>query len=248
MQILTALSLAIPILFQICILTLLVRRGLQRRFAWFFAYILYVLIEAVLRLAFSGSRNAYFAVYWSTGVVDVVLTVAALRESFLAIFWPEARLRWFKWIFWICISATLGYAIVAAWLSPPHQASRLVAIIIDCNIGIQYLVAVVGMLYFCLTRLFTVWEYNWESGIVLGFGVNATIEAGAQLFRSAFGTRFAWVSTWLPAVSYIVAELTWVWTFLQPERQLPEPDLTLEQMNQALDNYMAIAQKYLRMK
>lgn len=248
MSILTALSLAIPILLQICILTLLARRKLQRRFAWFFAYIIYVLFEAILRLASSGSREAYFAVYWLTEIVDVALTLLALRESFLAIFWPETRLRWFKWVFWICISVTLGYAVAAAWWSPPQQASHLVTITIDFEIGVQYLVAVVGMLYFCLTRLFTVWEYNWESGVVLGFGVYATLVSGGQLVRSAFGTRFAWISTWLPAVSYIIAELTWVWTFVQPERQLPKLDLTLEQVNEALDNYMAIAQKYLRLK
>jgi hypothetical protein len=245
MRMLTALSLIITIALQCYILALLLRRKLRRRFPWFSVYVLYALIECLIRLVVSAQVQIYFMVYWLTEIADTLLTTAALRESFLEIFWPESRQRWFKWIFWTCIAVTVAYAGLTAWLSPPHQARPLVAGIISFEVGVQSIVAVVGILYFGLIKLFRVMEHQLESGIILGFGMNASLAALGILARSAFGTRFALFSAWLPAVAYIVAEATWVAILLQPERRLPEPNISLEQMNEALDSYIAIVRKYL---
>src|SRR5262249_22733690 len=102
MRVLTVLLLVIPTTLQICTILLLLRRKLHKRFAWFFVYVCYALFEAGIRLTVSHSRDAYFIVYWSTAIPGAVLTLLALWESFLAIFWPETRLRWFMWVFWSC--------------------------------------------------------------------------------------------------------------------------------------------------
>lgn len=110
------------------------------------------------------------------------------------------------------------------------------------------MIAGTGILYFALIKLLKVMEHQLESGIILGFGMNATLVAFAVLIRSAFGTRFVLFTALLPAFAYIIAVATWLAILLQPERRLPEPQITLEQMNEILDRYLEIANKYLGKK
>ena len=208
-------------------------------------YICYALFEAVIRLAASTSRSAYFVVYWSTAIPSVVLTVLAIRESFLAIFWPETRLRWFRWVFWICIGIIVGYAGLRAWLYSSREPTRLGSIIIDLELGVQYLVAAVGLIYFGLIRLFNVRGHQRESGIIWGFGVKASLIILGVLVRSIFVTRIGWLSAWLPALAYIIAEAAWVTELLHEEQSIPEPKAPLEEMSRTIDRYIAILRRYL---
>jgi hypothetical protein len=246
MQPLTALSLILTIALEVLILALLFRRRLCTRFPWFSAYIAYAIVECCLRLAVSGDPQSYFRVYWSTEVGDFVLTVIAVRESFIHIFWPETRQRWFKWIFTTGLGVAVIYAAWNVWAHPPEQADRAVTLILDLEFAIGTLLSICGLFYFGLIRLFGVLEHQRESGIILGFTINASIATFSWITRSTFGTRFRIVSEWIPAVAYIVAETTWIRELLRPERTLPEPSVTLEEMNQALGGYIELFQRYLR--
>lgn len=246
MQLLTALSLILTITLEAALLALLFRRRLCTRFPWFSSYIAYAIIECCLRLAFSANPQTYFRVYWSTEVGDVVLTVMAVRESFLHIFWRESRQRWFKWIFISCLGLALLYAGWNAWAHPPHQADRVVTLILDSEFAIGTLISIFGLLYFGLIKLFGILEHQRESGVILGFTINASIATFSWITRSGFGTRFRTLSEWIPAVAYIIAEITWIRELLRSEQKLPEPGRTLEQMNQALEAYLNILQRYRR--
>ena len=246
MQPLTALSLVLTITLEAAILTLLYRRGLCARFRWFSIYLVYALAECCLRLVVSGNPHRYFVVYWSTEVLDVVLTVVAVRESFLHIFWPKIRQRWFKWGSLSAVTIACLYATWNAWAHPPQQADRAITLILDLEFAIGTLISISGLLYFGLIKLFGIWEHQRESGVILGFTMNASIATFSWITRSAFGTRFRVLSEWIPALAYIVAEATWIRALLRPERQLPQPRRTLEQMNQALEAYLEILQRYRR--
>lgn len=245
MRILTILSLVIPIVLQICILALMLWRRLQGRFVWFFAYTLYVLFENIVRLAVSGNHGIYFKVYWSTEPADIVLTVLALRESFLSIFWPETRLRWFRWIFWSGIGLAVTYGVFEALALPPRQAGHLVAVYIDLEFALGIAISVFGLLYAGFIRLFHILEHQRETAIIVGFAANASIANFGWLTRSVFGTRFKLLSEWVPAVAYIVAVAIWTRDLLRPEWKLPESKLTLEEMNVVMARYVALLQKYL---
>lgn len=244
MRTLTALSLAIPILLQLCILALLFRLRLQRRFIWFCTYISYELITATLKLAVSGNPAMYFKVYWTTEIFDVFLTFTAVRESFLHVFWQETRLRWFRWIFWTCIGAAVSYAGWKAWAYPPAQAGRLVTLIVDLEFTFDCIIAVIGLLYFALTALSGIIEHHRESGIIFGFGINATVAMAGFLTRSVFGMRFRSLSEWLPALAYLLAELTWTVELLRPRRTVAEPEVSLQRISRALDGYIEVFRKY----
>jgi hypothetical protein len=245
MRVLNVVALVIPIILQVCILVLLFKRQLQRRFIWFFVYTIYSLIEVIVRLLVSGHYKTYSIVYWSTEPIDLSVTVLALRESFLSVFWPEARLRWFRWVFWTGIGLALAYGCWEAWALPPRQESRIIWIIIDFEFALNAVISVFGLLYGGFIRVFGILDHQRESAIILGFTAIACIANFGWLTRSVFGTRFRLLSGLLPAVGYIVGELIWTRDLLRPEWKLPDSNLTLEEMNAIMARYVALLQKYL---
>lgn len=245
MRVLTVLSLAIPIILQICIIALLFKRRLQKRFRWFLAYICYALLEAIIRLGASSNREAYFIAYWSTAVPDLVFTILTLRESFLAVFWPETKLRWFRWVFWSCIGIVIGYAGLRAWLNPARGLTRLALVIVGLELGVQYVIAAVGLIYFGSVRLFNVIGHQRESSIIWGFGMKASLIILGVYVGSIFRTTMGWLSAWLPALAYIIAELTWAIELLREEQVIPQPMTSLEEMSDTIERYIAIVHRYL---
>jgi len=245
MEELATLSLAVTIALQICVLSLLLWRKLQKRFPWFSLYIVYALSECIVRLAVSHDQRAYFTVYWLTEIGDVALTIFALRESFLSIFWPEIRLRWFRWVFWNCIVLAMAYACWEAWALPPKQAGRLMTVMLDLEFAIGAVIAMFGLLYAGAIKLFGILEHQRETGIIFGFTANATLATLGVIARSTFGTKVRMFTDFVPAIAYILAEAIWTRDLLLPERTLPEPRQTFEQMSEAIGRYTAIMHRYL---
>lgn len=214
---LTKLSLLITIGLQIFILRLLVKRQLQQRFFWFFAYIVYALIEEGLRFSVSGNPALYGRVYWWTEGGDVILAVISVRESFLNVFREFTRLRWFTWLVWSSVGIALLYAAFRAWFFPPLRATRQGAIIIGLETAVDYSLAAVGILYFAMLLFWRIREHQWETGVISGFTINATFAVIGLLTLSIFGKKFRVLNEWIPAVAYIMAEIEWARILYKPE-------------------------------
>lgn len=231
---------------QLIVLWLLIKRNLRGRFNWFFIYILYELAESALRFSVSATSNLYWRVYWWTETGDVALMVLAFGESFLNTFREYTRLRWFVRIIWSCIGAALLYAFVRMLAFPPIQANRRGAIIIDLEVAINFTLAVVGILYLGLKKLFRIENRQWESGIIEGFGIYIGFSIFRYLIRSIFGMRFPMLNAWIRPLGYLLAEIIWVTDLSRPERKSPVPkrkltvdDLTkLEQYSRALGRFL----------
>jgi hypothetical protein len=245
MRVLNVLSLAVPIILQACIVVLLLKHQLQRRFIWFFVYTIYSLLELIVRLVVLGHYETYFIVYWSTEPIDLALSVLALRESFLSIFWPEIRLRWFRWVFWGGFGLAIAYSIWEAWALPARDARGFTAVFIDAELAWGIVVSVFGLLYAGFIKLFGILEHQRETAIILGFTANALLGSFGWLMRSVFGTRFKLLSGLTTAVAYILGELIWTRDLLRPEWKLPQPTQTLEEMIETMSRSVAILQKYL---
>lgn len=243
------LVLGLSIAFQILILIILIRQQLQRRFRWFLLYISYSLLETIVRLAVAGDKRLYFNVYWVTTLCGVFFSVAALRESFLNVFWMYVKYRWFTRILWGCVGVALLYSLFRAWAFPPVHASRLVAVIIDLELAVNYSLAFVGILYLVLVRFHKVLEHQWESAIISGFATIGTIASVAVLTRAVFGTGL--FNRWAEAVGYILAEIEWAVVLARPERKTPkwvrEQDVTEDDLTR-LDEYSKIFRWLLRGK
>jgi hypothetical protein len=244
----TKISLILTVGLQVVIAILLIKRRMPRRLSWFFIYIVYELCESGLRLWASGHRGLYFRVYWGTEIGDLVLSLLAVWQSFVNIFVGYTRLRVFVWFVWSCIGLALLYSAWKAWLFPPLQASRLVSIIIGMELAVNFSVSVVGILHSFMIRLFRIRDREWSSAVITGFTINAGLAVVGFAVRSVFGTRFPLFHTWIGAVAYLVAEMTWLILLIPGEHEITAPrvDLNIEEMIERLNHSVRSLKKFLR--
>lgn len=244
---LTNLSFVVSISLQLVVLAILIRRRLRRRFFWFFVYILYEVLESLVRLAVSGNQSLYLKVYWSTEVADSTFAIMAVRESFLNVFKPYTRLRWFTRTVWTCIAFALSYAVFKAWAFPPVEPSRAIWAIIGLDVAMAYCLSVVGILYLALIWLLKIRKYRWESAVILGFTVNVSVSVFGYLTRSVFGTRLRILSEWLPAVGYIMGATIWALGLWRREPKASEPTRELQKEDlETLDRHITIMDRILK--
>jgi hypothetical protein len=246
---LTKISFVLVICLQIFILRCLVRHRLQRRFLWFLSYIVYALIEGILKLAVSGNTMLYSRVYWWSETGDVILSVLAMRESFLNTFRLLTRFRWFIWVVWCSVGAALLYAAFRAAFFPPLHHTRQGAIIIGLETAVDYSLAAVGILYFAILLFSRTQDRPWEAGIVSGFTINAVFAVLGLLSISIFGKKFRVLNEWIPAVAYLMALVEWSVVLSRPERTTRNtmPKLRTEDLT-VLDQYKRALQRFLGRK
>ena len=243
---LTKVVLALSIGLQLFILIVLLRRPLQRRLFWFLTYIAYELIEAGLRFGAAGHGRLYFYLYWWTAVGGAILSVLAVRESFVNVFWMYGRFRWFTRIIWGCVGLALAYSVFRAWSSPPVRASRLGTVISDLELAVNYSLAFVGILYFALVKFEKVKQRQWESGVISGFSTIAVLSSIAVLTRFVFGPRT--FNQWIEPAAYILAEIEWAVVLSRPEREAPkwirEKKLAVDDLTR-FDEYITVLERLL---
>jgi hypothetical protein len=232
---------------QALILLILLKQRLHRRFRWFFLYIAYVLLEAGLRFAVAGQKSLYFKVYWLTTIGSVALSVMALRESFVGVFWMYTRLRQFTRVLWGLVGASLLYVGFRAWATPPVHADRLVTVLIDLDLALYCSLTAVGGVYFALVRLNKLKQYPWESAIISGFMTIGILSALGALVRYAVGPNL--FSGWAGAVAYLLAEIEWTAALRRPEPEMPKRgsyrELKVDDLTR-LDKYYKVLERMLR--
>lgn len=246
---LTKLSLWVSICLRLGIVYLLCKRRLRRRLFWFLAYIIYALIEDGVRLAVSGNPALYGRVYWLTEIGDLTLLIAAVAESFVNVFREFTRLRLFMWMVWGCVGLALLYSLFKAWVFPPVRTGHLGSIVIAVEVTVDYSVTVVGILFFLFMLFFRMKERPWEMGIIGGFSINAALAVFGPLTFSAFGTKFRLVSAWIPAIAYLLAEITWLIYLWRPERKMavPNREANIDDLGK-MDDYVKILKRFLGRK
>src|SRR5271155_748769 len=190
-----ALWLAHPVL-QTVIAIAMLRRGQQREFKYFFAYIVTQIVAfAVLFSTWRYFTSASFYVSWITTAISVALGFKVIHEAFLDVFRPFHTLRdlgtvLFKWAGLVMllvagvVSVSPNPSDAAPWVQAITTAQRCVRII------------QVGMVLFLLffARYLGVSRRQHSFGIALGFGTFAVVEllliaswAGEHLSNLAMG-------------------------------------------------------------
>src|SRR5262249_4162764 len=116
------------------------------------------------------------------------------------------------------------------------------------QLGVDYTVAIMGLLCLGLMQFFKIKGREWEAGIVSGFTIYAVCEISALVSQYVFGTRFKTAREWLPAIAYIVAAIEWVVALSRPEYKVSRPrDLTVDDLAQ-LDEYSESLARFLGRK
>jgi hypothetical protein len=173
-----ALWIAHPV-FQACIAVVMLRRGLYRRFKFFFAYI--VTQALIFSLIFPSYLRhnywAYFYLYWFSNAVSAVLGFQVIHEVFLDVFRPFHTLRdmgtvLFRWASLVMLMAAGVVAVsseskeIVPWMQAIITSQRCVRIV---QVGIVLLLLI-------FARYLGVSRKQQSFGIALGFGSFALVE------------------------------------------------------------------------
>lgn len=199
------------------LLTVVYRQQVRKQLPWFALYVAWEFLLACIQIAaWAISSRFYVSVYWWTEAIDVVLTVAAVRESFLRIFEGFTRLRWFRWSVSGVIAGVVLYSAWKAVYAPPLQATRLGSFVIGAEFAFRWGIAGIGLLTMMLMYLLDEPLRSREGSIVVGFGIASVGFLAWVLSRSLFGTKYIIVSKYFPTVGYFVAAFLWIRAFLRP--------------------------------
>jgi hypothetical protein len=164
--------------FQTVIAVAMLRRGQQRTFKYFFAYIVtQIMTFAVVFPTYRYYYSAIFYISWISTAISVALGFMVIHEAFLDVFRPFHTLRdlgtvLFKWAGLVMllvagvVSVSTSSSEMAAWVQAIMTAQRCVRII------------QVGMVLFLLffARYLGVSRRQHSFGIALGFGIFAVVE------------------------------------------------------------------------
>jgi len=228
-----------------------VRRRLYGKYPFFFGYILFTILAAVLLFSASSNYQTYFKTFWATEALDALFALMALYEAFHDVFrldyrdWP-----WFWMVFPGAVMILSVIFIGHALLHPATQAPPIIVLILS-------FATVVNCVKGCLFLMFLVLAWlllgeSWPTypyGVVLGFAVSAGGSLLSYWLRSIFGTKFNSVAKYGPPVSYIVAVLIWIaCCFLPPEpadrwNNFNDPEKALATVRQYMKALKRIAGK-----
>jgi hypothetical protein len=231
----------------------LIRRKLHGEFPFFFTYVCFAILAAVARLSVSGNYQMYFKVFWATSALYSLLAVLALHEVFREVFLPFYTLWWwFRFLFPGTVGIAALIQIRRAILTPPIQATPLIAAILSFSRVINWVEAALFGLFFALVLLLGVRWRSYPFGIVEGFGLSALGSLIAYGLRSEFGTKYNTFARYAPPVAYIVGVLVWLDTFLrQPDPEMVHAwrkQITPEQLLAEAREYVGLLKRYLGKK
>lgn len=190
-----------PVL-QLGIVALMLRRGLRRKFKFFFGYILTQVISfAIVFPAYWRNDDAAFYLYWACNAISVAFGFGVIHEVFVDVFRAFHTLRdlgtvLFKWaglvmLLVACVvSVSTNASTMAPWMQAIVTTERCVRII------------QVGMVLFLLffARYVGFSRRNHSFGIALGFGAFAVVELA--LIASWVGDHLG--NPWLSIVNMTV--------------------------------------------
>jgi hypothetical protein len=205
-----ALWVAHPVI-QTAIAMVMLRRGLHRKFKFFFAYIVtQVLIFSLIFPSYVKHNYwAFFYLYWFSNAISAVLGFQVIHEVFLDVFRPFHTLRdlgtvLFRWAALVMIMAA-GVVAVSSdsketlpWMQAIITSQRCVRIV---QVGIVLLLLI-------FARYLGVSRKQHSFGIALGFGSFALVELA--LLASWGGDHLGRQSAYLVNMSaYNASLLIW---------------------------------------
>jgi hypothetical protein len=236
---------------QGCLAYFILARGLHRQFRWFFVYTIYALVAEIVRIALRhyDYEEAYFYVYWVTEALYTVLAFLAIHQVFRWVFRNFYKIRGFGML--LPVVTILALVIVTLRLRQPHTVETywIVSIIISSEIAVSFLQVGIVALFFFLIRFFHLGWRQHAFGIALGFGIAAAGSLVAFLLRSEFGTKFDPIVRITAPVTYIIAVIAWLATFVSRLPSQPSQSwgsaLTPEEMVLELRRYTQVAKNIL---
>jgi len=226
------------------LLGLMVWRRSIRFFPWFFAYVLYAVLAAIVRFVLRN-HEIYPYVYWYSDAVYAVLGIIVMYEVFRRVSYKLIRRVWVNAIFPTTVIGTLVLTILRTRAVNTNLNSTMAWII-----GGEMCARIIEVSMFLLLLLFVaVLGLRWrdhEFGLSAGFGIYAAFSLLASTKYYEIGSEFILSWSVISVVSYTVSVLIWLWYFSTSVKAVvpssDEPPLSL----QDLERYRDIARRVPR--
>ncbi|HEY7405926.1 MAG TPA: hypothetical protein VIB39_20540 [Candidatus Angelobacter sp.] len=192
-------------------------RGLQRRFPFFFFYVLIAFFVGVVRFVAYKlfSRTVYFYVFWTSDVVVVLAALLAIYETLLRRIFPGfAAIRFYRYLF------PAGAALIGmlGFLSALHSPDKRSAVLVISRVLDFIRSAVIG--FFVTVILFMGRQFTgYEFSIAAGFGIQAAV----ALANAAIRMQMHYTSTPLDRFEPVVFDAAcfiWLWAFANKKNEL----------------------------
>jgi hypothetical protein len=227
------------------LLAVLVAKRLYHTYIFFLVYLSFSLLSSALRLAMRNHYLAYFYAYWATEAVYTLLSLFVIVEAFSSIFKDFFSNKGFQ-----IILACAGIAIlILALLTPIGRhvgVSSVTALILSANLAVgllqvSTLLVVLGLIVFFNTK-----GRGYEVGIVVGYGLFASVHLTVLALRSQLGPHYQETVAYAHPIAYIGSVLVWLYAFLwhKGQRRLAQEDLAIGSPGDSPDQLARLTTAY----
>ncbi len=222
--------LAHPVL-QLAVAVFMFRRKLQRRFKFFFIYLIFQVVTFPVVFYLSKSTQyytAFFYTYWGISAVCQVLGFKIIHEIFLDIFKPYHTLKDLGSVLfqWAALVMLLVAGVIAAGAGP--NTEPLVAAILTVERCVRVMQCGLIILLILFSKFLRISYKQITFGISAGFGIFAAVELMLTAWvaggHSTVGTGL------VNEIAYNCSILIWlVYMLLKEQRQEAAENLLIPQ-------------------
>ncbi|HEX3095470.1 MAG TPA: hypothetical protein VHW72_22725 [Candidatus Angelobacter sp.] len=236
----TIATLPIALCLETWLAVLLYRRQVYKLAPVFSSYIVISVPVSLVRVLTVQHYAVYYFVYWSSELLLILLSLAALNEVFWYTYKGFDSIWWLRPLYYGAILVALGVTIRMAIVSPPVVNHPLVSFMLDAEITANMVRGGIVALFAALVKPMAVRFQRYPFGIILGFGVSSVGPSIAYFAFSAFGTKVVRSTDLISTLSYIIALVIWLRIFSLPDTKLTkwEPPIPPEEMLDTVEGYM----------
>ena len=233
-------TLVVALGLEIWLAILLYRRRVYQFSPLFSSYIVISVPVSLARLLTITHYDAHFFVYWSSDLLLILLSIAALDQVFWYTYRGFDSIWWLRPLYYGAVLVALGVTIRMAIVSPPVVAHPVISFIVDAEITANMIRSGIVALFAALVIPMVVRFQRYPFGIILGFGFSSVGPCIAYFSLSAFGTKVTGFTDIVTSVSYIVGLIIWLRVFTLPDTQLTkwEPPIPPEEVLDTVEGYM----------
>jgi hypothetical protein len=233
-------TLVVALGLEIWLTILLYRRRVYQFAPLFSSYIAVSVPVSLTRLLTITHYDVHFFVYWSSDLLLILLSIAALDQIFWYTYRGFDSIWWLRPLYYGAVLVALGVTIRMAIVSPPVVAHPVISFIVDAEITANMIRSGIVALFAALVKPMVVRFQRYPFGIILGFGFSSVGPCIAYFSLSAFGTKVTGFTDIVTSVSYIVGLIIWLRVFTLPDSKPTkwEPPIPPEEMLGTVEGYM----------
>jgi hypothetical protein len=203
------------------LVAIMVRRGQQRLFFFFFVYLAFSILSTLARLVVRNRYVTFFYVFWATEAVYAILSALVILEVFRHVFIDFYESTAFR-VFLAFAVVLIAILTLGAPIRHHVEVSSVTALVLSANLAVRFIQVAALALFLGLAVFFNMRGWRYEIGIVLGYGLFAAVYLVALALRSQLGANYGWTVTVAHPLAYDCAVVIWLWAFWKNQ---PRPTL-----------------------